>query len=191
LSILFCFAPFSAAVIFSNALRGIGWSSMAASGYTLLAAAPPERRGEASGYFGGVQSSATIIFPALSLWILDAPFGGFGAGLFCHDLGPGRRNRRLGPVPRHATRPIPTKLDASEPWWREIVNVVDRHILTAALLIHVEHVTALFFQLRGALCAPTRRQPFRLVLRRRRRNQPARGQSSADFPIGSARDVHS
>ena len=34
-SIVFCFLPFNLAVIFSNALRGIGWSSMAASGYTL------------------------------------------------------------------------------------------------------------------------------------------------------------
>src|SRR5512132_2033063 len=59
-SIVFCLLPLNAAVIFSNALRGIAWSSMAASGYTLLAsAAPQERRGEASGYFGGVQSSAT------------------------------------------------------------------------------------------------------------------------------------
>ncbi|HET7007407.1 MAG TPA: MFS transporter, partial [Candidatus Binatia bacterium] len=80
LSIVFCFVPFNAAVIFSNALRGIAWSSMAASGYTLLASAAPQaRRGEASGYFGGVQSSATIIFPAISLWILDMPFGGFHA----------------------------------------------------------------------------------------------------------------
>jgi MFS family permease len=74
LSIVFCFIPFNTAVVFSNALRGIAWSSMAASGYTLLASAAPQaRRGEASGYFGGVQSSATIIFPAISLWILDMP----------------------------------------------------------------------------------------------------------------------
>ena len=137
LSILFCFAPFSAAVIFSNALRGIGWSSMAASGYTLLAtAAPPERRGEASGYFGGVQSSATIIFPALALWILDAPFGGFGA-VFCFAmiLVLGGATGAWALSRATPARAAPAKLDASEPWWREIVNVVDRHILTAALLI--------------------------------------------------------
>ena len=42
LSIFFCFMPLNGAVIFSNALRGIGWSSMAAAGYTLLASAAPQ-----------------------------------------------------------------------------------------------------------------------------------------------------
>jgi MFS family permease len=136
-SILFCFAPFSAAVVFSNALRGIGWSSMAAAGYTLLAsAAPPARRGEASGYFGGVQSSATIIFPAVSLWLLDASCGGFYASFaFAVLLVLGAATAawvmsRATPQRTHAA-----KLDAAEPWWREIVNVVDRQILAAALLI--------------------------------------------------------
>ncbi|HXF76744.1 MAG TPA: MFS transporter [Methylomirabilota bacterium] len=80
LSISLCFAPFVGAVMAANGLRGIGWSGMNTGGYTLLAtSAPPERRGEASGYYGGVQSSATIVFPAVALWILDAPFGGFAA----------------------------------------------------------------------------------------------------------------
>ena len=100
LSIFFCFMPLNGAVIFSNALRGIGWSSMAAAGYTLLAsAAPQQRRGEASGYFGGVQSSATIIFPAIALWILDAPAGWLSSGFFLRgDFGRRRRRCRLGLV---------------------------------------------------------------------------------------------
>ena len=137
LSIVFCFVPFNAAVVFSNALRGIAWSSMAASGYTLLAsAAPPARRGEASGYFGGVQSSATIIFPAISLWILDLPVGGFHAVFFAAMalVGVGALAALAlsqTSVPRSDNKII----DVSERWWREILNVVDRHILTAALLI--------------------------------------------------------
>jgi MFS family permease len=137
LSIVFCFVPFNAAVVFSNALRGIAWSSMAASGYTLLAsAAPPARRGEASGYFGGVQSSATIIFPAISLWILDLPVGGFHAVFFAAMalVGVGALAALAlsqTTVPRSDNKII----DVSERWWREILNVVDRHILTAALLI--------------------------------------------------------
>src|SRR5258706_6036173 len=76
-SILFCFLPFNAAILFSNALRGIGWSGMTAAGYTLLAtAAPQARRGEASGYFRGLPSTATILVPAISLLIIAAPFGG-------------------------------------------------------------------------------------------------------------------
>jgi MFS family permease len=80
ISISFCFLPFAGATMFANGLRGIGWSGMNTGGYTLLAtAAPVDRRGEASGYYGGVQSAATIIFPAVALWIIDAHFGGFGA----------------------------------------------------------------------------------------------------------------
>jgi len=137
LSILFCFVPFSAAVIFSNALRGIGWSSMAAAGYTLLAtAAPPARRGEASGYFGGIQSSATIIFPAISLWILDASFGGFYLPFsfaIVLVLGGASAAWVLSRATAQQTQAI--KIDTAEPWWREIMNVVDRHIFSAALLI--------------------------------------------------------
>ena len=136
-AILFCFAPFTSAVIFSNALRGIGWSSMAASGYTLLAtAAPPERRGEASGYFGGVQSSANIIFPAISLWILDAAFGGFYA-VFSFAIILVSSAAATAWVLSRATpsRAQMAKVDAGEPWWREILNVVDRNILAAALLL--------------------------------------------------------
>jgi MFS family permease len=137
LSIFFCLMPFNAAVIFSNALRGIGWSSMAAAGYTLLAsAAPQERRGEASGYFGGVQSSATIIFPAIALWILDTPAGGFHAVFFFATIlvaiGAAAAWALSTSTPE---RTHTTSVSASEPWWREIVNVVDRHILAAASLI--------------------------------------------------------
>jgi MFS family permease len=110
---------------------------MAASGYTLLAtAAPPQRRGEASGYFGGVQSSATIIFPAFALWILDAPFGGFtSVFLFAMTLvfagAAAAYILSSGTAPRvHAAA-----IDTAGAWWREILNVIDRDILTAALLI--------------------------------------------------------
>ncbi len=137
LAIFFCFLPFNAAVMLANGLRGIGWSSMAASGYTLLAtAAPPARRGEASGYFGGVQSSATIVFPAISLWILDAAFGGFqvvfSLAIFLVFSGAATAWALARATP---ARPRNANLDRSEPWWREIVNVVDRNILAAASLI--------------------------------------------------------
>ena len=137
ISIFFCFMPLNAAVIFSNALRGVGWSSMAAAGYTLLAsAAPQQRRGEASGYFGGVQSSATIIFPAIALWILDAPAGGYHAVFFFAAIlvtVGAAAAWALSSATAERTHAI--AVSASEPWWREIVNVVDRHILAAASLI--------------------------------------------------------
>jgi MFS family permease len=84
LSIALCLLPFVGTLMLGNGLRGIGWSGMNTGGYTMLAtSAPAHRRGEASGYFGGVQSSATILFPAVALWIIYAPFGGFAAAFLC------------------------------------------------------------------------------------------------------------
>ncbi|MBI2992428.1 MAG: MFS transporter, partial [Deltaproteobacteria bacterium] len=79
-SIFLCFVPAIEAAMLANALRGIGWAGMNTGGYSLLAwTAPVDRRGEASGYYSGVQSSATILFPAVALWLIDARLGGFGA----------------------------------------------------------------------------------------------------------------
>jgi len=143
LSISLCFVPIVGALMFANGLRGIGWSGMNTGGYTLLAtSAPPARRGEASGYYGGVQSSATILFPAVALWIIDAPFGGFGATfLFAMTLvllGAGAAIALSREVPR---APRTVRADSSEPWWREILNVFDRNILLAATLLITLHVS--------------------------------------------------
>ena len=82
-STLLCFIPFIEASMLANGLRGIGWAGFNTGGYALLAfSAPSERRGEASGYYSGVQSSATILFPAVALWLIEAPFGGFGVTFF-------------------------------------------------------------------------------------------------------------
>jgi MFS family permease len=143
LSISLCFVPFIAALMFVNALRGIGWSGMNTGGYTLLAtSAPAARRGEASGYYGGVQSSATILFPAVALWLIDARFGGFGATfLFAMSLvlfGAGAAIALSRAIPQ---APRKSATDSSEPWWREILNVFDRHILLAATLMFTLHVS--------------------------------------------------
>src|SRR4249920_2903869 len=77
-AVMICFIPHAEATMFANALRGIGWAAMSAAGYSLLAlSAPPQRRGEASGYYSGVQASGTILLPAVALWLIAAPFGGF------------------------------------------------------------------------------------------------------------------
>jgi MFS family permease len=143
ISIAFCFLPFAGATMFANGLRGIGWSGMNTGGYTLLAtAAPVDRRGEASGYYGGVQSAATIIFPAVALWIIDAHFGGFGAAfLVAMSL------VLAGAVAAYALsravphRPRNTQVQPTEAWWREIINVFDRHILLAAALLFTLHLS--------------------------------------------------
>jgi len=52
-------------------VRGLGWAGLNTGGYTRLAsAAPPERRGEAAGYYTSATSAASALLPALGLWLL-------------------------------------------------------------------------------------------------------------------------
>jgi MFS family permease len=77
-SVLLFLVPLPEIFMVANALRGIGWAGINTGGYALLAlTAPVERRGEASGYYSGLQASASILFPAMALWLINAPFGGF------------------------------------------------------------------------------------------------------------------
>ncbi len=70
--------PLAVMLIISNAFRGIGWAGLNTGGYSILAdSAPHMRRGEAAGYYTGVQSCAHALFPALALWILNLQWGGF------------------------------------------------------------------------------------------------------------------
>jgi MFS family permease len=143
LSIALCLLPLVGTLMLGNGLRGIGWSGMNTGGYTLLAtSAPADRRGEASGYFGGVQSSATILFPAVALWIIYAPFGGFAAAFLCAMtlvlLGAGAAialSREFPPVARRAPA------EPAGPFWREILSIFDRNILTAGTLLITLHVS--------------------------------------------------
>jgi MFS family permease len=118
---------------------------MTTGGYTLLAAsAPVARRGEASGYYGGVQSCATILFPAVALWIVYAPhaaFSGFAAvfvlamGLALAGAGAGvALSRQVAQTQRRQT-------ERSESWWRDIVSVFDRNIFLPAALLFTSHVS--------------------------------------------------
>jgi MFS family permease len=137
LSNLLCFIPHAGATMIANGCRGVGWSGMNTGGYTLLAtAAPADRRGEASGYYGGVQSTATIFFPAVALWIIEAPYGGFSAVFFV-----AMSLVFLGAIAAYfLSREIPPRPPLIEPksgesWWREIISIFDRHILLAAALL--------------------------------------------------------
>ncbi|MBI4522437.1 MAG: MFS transporter [Deltaproteobacteria bacterium] len=82
-SMILCFVPAVSVTMIANGVRGIGWAGLNTGGYSLLASsAPIERRGEASGYYAGAQGSGTIFLPAIALWLIDAPFGGFRAVFF-------------------------------------------------------------------------------------------------------------
>lgn len=142
-AVSFCFMPFVGTAMLANALRGIGWAGLNTGGYTILASsAPAARRGEASGYYGGVQSSATILFPAIALWIIDAPLGGF-YGVFAVamalpllGLGAGALLARTAPAPPRRAPPA-----SSESWLHDLVTVFDRHIFLAALLLFSLHLS--------------------------------------------------
>jgi MFS family permease len=59
-------------VFLGGFVRGLGWAGVNTGGYTVLATtAPPERRGEAAGYYTGATSGASIIFPMLGLWLIE------------------------------------------------------------------------------------------------------------------------
>ncbi|MDP2646377.1 MAG: MFS transporter [Desulfobacterales bacterium] len=137
ISILLCFIPLVGATMLANSFRGIGWAGMNTGGYTLLATnAPATRRAEASGYYGSAQSSATILFPAVALWIIHASFGGFHAvfivAMVLLLLGAG-----VGVALSYQTTYDPPGLpaDSSESWWRSIINVFDRSIVLPATLL--------------------------------------------------------
>jgi MFS family permease len=138
-----CFVPFAEFAMLANALRGIGWASLSAGGYSLLAlSAPPQRRGEASGYYSGVQASGTILFPAVALWLIDAPFGGFSL-VFAVAIALAAAGAAAGGVlSRYAPQPAQERRSPSSgPWWREIWNVLDREIILASALSFASHVT--------------------------------------------------
>jgi MFS family permease len=136
-SLLFCFFPLIETAIVANGLRGIGWGGLNAAGYTLLASSAPEaRRGEASGYYSGVQGSATILFPAVALWLIYAPFGGFrfvfGVAVALAVLGAIAGLVITRHIPRLARH---RQLDDSTPWWRELFNFIDRDVLPPAVML--------------------------------------------------------
>lgn len=135
---LFCFLPFAATVMLANGLRGIGWAGVNAGGYALLARIAPEsRRGEASGYYSGVQSAPTMLFPAVALWLLGESSGNYttvfivmgvlavaGAAV-CLPMA-----RQLPPLDR-----FHNSLEAPLPWWRQILSISERGVLLPASLM--------------------------------------------------------
>ena len=142
--VLLCFLPFVACALLANALRGIGWAGVNAGGYALLARIAPEsRRGEASGYYSGAQSTPTVMFPAVALWLLYAPFGSYnlvfivmialglvGAAV-CLPL-----SRQLPVVER-----APDSPQSALPWWRQIFSVTERGVLLPAALMFANQLS--------------------------------------------------
>lgn len=142
-SMLLCLIPVVEATMLANGLRGIGWAGLNTGGYSLLAlTAPAARRGEASGFYSGVQSSATILFPAVALWLIDAPFGGFqvvfvvAATLAVIGAGVGAVLARHTPRAAHVPHP-----ESSRSWWVEAFTLVDRDVLLPSALLFCLNLT--------------------------------------------------
>jgi MFS family permease len=140
-AVLLCFIPFAEATMLANALRGLGWGAMSAAGYSMLAlSAPSHRRGEASGYYSGVQASGTILMPAVALWLIAASFGGFPLvftlAIILAAIG--------AAISATLMRRLPAKIHSPPaplgPWWQETLNVLDREIILASLLSFLSHV---------------------------------------------------
>jgi len=137
MSVFFCFIPLVGATALANGLRGVGWAGLNTGGYSLLALIAPEsRRGEASGYYSGVQSSAQILFPAVALWLLYAPFGGYGAVFIVtavFSLAGAAMGMLLAPAVPQVARMHHE--DQPSQWWREILHFVEPDILLPSILL--------------------------------------------------------
>jgi len=137
-SIFICFIPFVSATMLANGLRGIGWGGLNTGGYSLLAhIAPESRRGEASGLYSGVQSSSSILFPAFALWLLHAPFGGFGV-VFIATAMFSFAGAALGAIMTRHMPKIARANAAPDParrWWREIFHFIEPDILLPSVIL--------------------------------------------------------
>jgi MFS family permease len=137
-TILICFIPFIGTAMLANGLRGIGWGGLNTGGYSLLAhIAPESRRGEASGLYSGVQSSSSILFPALALWLLHAPAGGFGI-VFIATAIFSFAGAALGILMTRHMPKIARASGAADPtrrWWREIFHFIEPDILLPSVIL--------------------------------------------------------
>jgi len=142
-SVMLCYLPFVGTTMIANSCRGVGWASVNSGGYALLAqSAPASRRGEAAGYYSGAQGSATILLPALALWLIDAPFGGFRV-VFAVSMTIAIAGAALGLLLRergsNTARQQPNSI--AGPWWREILRIPEKDILLASGLLFGLHVS--------------------------------------------------
>jgi MFS family permease len=76
-AVLICFMPHAEAILFANALRGLGWAAMSAAGYSLLALSAPPHGATKPPVITAACKPAALFAAAVALWLIDAPFGGF------------------------------------------------------------------------------------------------------------------
>ena len=99
-------------------------------------------------------TSGTILLPAVALWLIAQPFGGFNV-VFVVAIALASIGACMSVLlSRYAPKKIrnPQTADAA-PWWREILNVLDREIIRASVLSFFSHVTFLAVASFLVLCA--------------------------------------
>jgi MFS family permease len=133
-SVLICLFPLTGVTMLANGLRGIGWAGLNAGGYSMLAVtAPLSRRGEAAGYYSGVQNSASIFFPAVALWLIDAPSGGYAA-VFLSAAALAFAGSGLARFLPSVARPGVVAPHSSNPRWRDLFSLLERDVLLPSSL---------------------------------------------------------
>ena len=141
-TIFFCLIPLAEAAMLANGLRGIGWAALNTGGYSLLARTAPEtRRGEASGYYSGVQSASNIFFPALALWLIGASWGGFGLVFTATALFSFAGALAGWAVARETPPGVLGGSHDNAKWWRELFRFVEPKILLPSVLLFWLNIT--------------------------------------------------
>ena len=149
LTVLIFVVPNVEGAFAANILRGFAWAGINTSGYALLAAVvPTDRRGEASGYYSGIQSSASLFFPPAALWIIGLPAGGYVAvfalssavallaAALAQVCGRGVRREHSAPAPPAVPSPPPAGRGTAGGRLRTYSRTYfDRGILFIALLL--------------------------------------------------------
>jgi MFS family permease len=143
LSVLLWLIPLVGMLILANALRGTGWAGLNTGGYSLLANnAPQTRRGEAAGFYGGFQSIPHAIFPAVALWIINAPSGGFNPVILSSAalafFGAGFTLLLKHPAVQASANPRPTRAVRQGPL--RLSTFLDRNVLIAWSLLLCLHL---------------------------------------------------
>jgi MFS family permease len=134
-SVLICLFPMTGITMLANGLRGIGWAGLNAGGYSMLAVtAPLSRRGEAAGYYSGVQNSASIFFPAVALWLIDAPSGGYAAVFLSAAALAFAGSGVAQFLSNSVARPGVVAPHSSNPQWRDLFSLLERDVLLPSSL---------------------------------------------------------
>ena len=137
LSVLICLFPMPKITMLANGFRGIGWAGNSTPEGTLCLGftAPLSRRGEAAGYYSGVQNSASIFFPAIAIWLIEAPLGGYSMVFFSAAALAFIGSGLAQVLSRGVVSDTPaTPAQSAAPWWRELFNLIERDVLLPSSL---------------------------------------------------------